>query len=111
MKTYGLIGKNLSHSFSKPFFEKKFENESIIDSEYLNFTLSKIEELPNLISSLPDLCGLNVTIPYKEEVIKYLDKLDQTALEIGAVNTIKIHRTKNRTELVGFNTDIFGFEN
>ena len=109
MKTYGLIGKNLSYSFSKKYFEDKFESEKIENSEYRNFSLSEIEEFPNIISSVKNLCGLNVTIPYKEKIIKYLDKIDKTAQEIGAVNTIKIFKNRNKTELHGFNTDFFGF--
>lgn len=109
MKTYGLIGKSLSHSFSKDFFESKFERENINDVRYLNFELEEIEDLPKLIKNNPDLVGLNVTIPYKISVIKYLDIIDKDAKYIGAVNTIKINRKNNKIELEGFNTDAFGF--
>lgn len=109
MKTYGLIGKSLSHSFSKDFFESKFKRENLQNVRYLNFELAEIEDLPNLIEKHPDLVGLNVTIPYKISVIKYLDFIDKDAKFIGAVNTININRKKKKVELEGFNTDAFGF--
>ncbi len=106
MKKFGLIGFPLSHSFSKKYFEEKFQRENIFDCSYDLFELKTIEELPVLLKSNPDLIGLNVTIPYKESVMKYLDVLSDEAKEIGAVNCIKIENGK----LKGYNTDTFGFE-
>lgn len=108
-RTFGLIGFPLSHSFSRKFFTEKFSNEGI-DAEYLNFELENILQLPHVIASHPDLAGINVTIPYKEQVIKFLDSIDETATQIQAVNTIKIHRSGHRVSLHGFNTDIQGFQ-
>ena len=109
MKKYGLIGYPLTHSFSKRFFTEKFETEKI-DSNYDNFEIDSIEKFPEIIRNNPELIGLNVTIPYKEQVIRFLDDLDDSAREIGAVNTIKIIRHKSETKLKGFNADAFGFE-
>jgi shikimate dehydrogenase len=104
VKTYGLIGVPLSHSFSAKYFADKFAREGITDCVYKNFSLESIEALPSLIDS-ENLSGLNVTIPYKESVIQYLDELDPTAQAIGAVNCIKITDGK----LTGYNTDAYGF--
>ena len=105
MRTFGLIGYPLAHSFSKSYFERKFDRENILDAEYQNFPLSSIEEFPELIKSIPNLKGLNVTIPYKESIIPYLTELDETAQAVGAVNTIKFIDGK----LIGCNTDAWGF--
>ena len=105
MAKYGLIGKNIAYSFSKTFFTVKFEQEGRKDS-YHNFDIECIEQLPAIIKEHSDLKGLNVTIPYKEEVIPLLDKLDKEAEKIGAVNTIKILKDGR---LVGYNTDHYGF--
>ncbi|MET0760071.1 MAG: shikimate dehydrogenase, partial [Flavobacterium sp.] len=86
---FGLIGKNISYSFSKTYFSKKFEDNNLIDYSYENFDIHTIEELPQIIKNNPNLKGLNVTIPYKETIIPFLDKLSEKALKIGAVNTIK----------------------
>ncbi len=110
MKIYGLIGYPLSHSFSAKYFNDKFQSEKIGDCLYLNFPIETIEELTQLLSEYNDLKGLNVTIPYKEKVIKYLDKIDDTARSIGAVNTIKINRINDSIKLTGYNTDAYGFE-
>lgn len=91
------------------YFTDKFRNENIKDCEYLNFPIDTIDKLPLLISQNKDLVGLNVTIPYKEQVIEYLDVVDETAGEIRAVNTVKIKRLKDRIILAGFNTDAYGF--
>ena len=104
MKTYGLIGFPLTHSFSANYFADKFKRESITDCLYKNFPIDSIEELSTLLKS-ENLSGLNVTIPYKESVIEYLDEIDETAKAIGAVNCIKITDGK----LIGYNTDVFGF--
>ncbi len=104
MGTYGLIGKNIDYSFSKSFFKKKFEKENLIHN-YVNFDIKVIDELPLIFSKTKDLLGLNVTVPYKETIIPYLDKLNSDANKIGAVNTIKIKNGK----LIGYNTDHYGF--
>lgn len=105
MSLYGLIGKKLSHSFSKKYFTEKFEKENLQSCKYELFELASADELPQLISSKPDLAGLNVTIPYKEAVIPLLDEIHEKAREIGAVNVIKIRDGK----LTGYNSDYFGF--
>ena len=104
MKTYGLIGKSLSHSFSKKYFTEKFDGLGLTDSEYINIEIETIEEFIEKLKELKPR-GLNVTIPYKEEIIPYLDELDEVAEEIGAVNTIVFKNGK----LKGYNTDAFGF--
>ena len=103
---YGLIGYPLSHSFSKRYFTEKFIREEKAGHFYELFPLETIEALPDLLKQLPQLKGLNVTIPYKEMVIPFLDEIDAAAKSIGAVNTIKISNGK----LKGFNTDVYGFE-
>jgi len=108
-RKFGLIGFPLTHSFSRKFFTEKFLNEGI-DAEYLNFELENISQLSHVIASNPELKGLNVTIPYKEQVIKYLDSTDESAAVIHAVNTIKILRSGHHVSLHGYNTDIYGFQ-
>ncbi len=111
MKQFGLIGKSLQHSFSKNYFEKKFVDLGIQnDHSYALFELADIALLPQLIKEQKALIGLNVTIPYKETVLPFLDEIDLTAKAIGAVNCIKIVRENNTISLVGYNTDAFGFE-
>jgi shikimate dehydrogenase len=105
MKTFGLLGRNIEYSFSRSYFKNKFENLGI-DAEYKNFDLEDLATFKNIQESTKTLSGLNVTIPYKLEIIYHLDKLDVTAKEIGAVNTIKIG---SNGELIGFNTDYYGF--
>lgn len=107
MRKFGLIGFPLGHSFSVPFFKLKFEKEKIRDISYLAYPIPSLELFPNLIESNPELIGLNVTIPYKEKIIPFLDSVDPEAKKIGAVNTILL---KNNQKL-GFNTDIIGFKN
>ena len=102
----GLIGYPLVHSFSKKYFNEKFDNENIKNVTYQNYELENINELKSLIKRNSDLRGLNVTIPYKEKVIKYLDKIDEKYLNIGAVNVIKIIDNK----LFGINTDYEAFK-
>ncbi len=109
MKTFGLIGASLSHSFSKSYFENKFKSLGVA-YKYENFELKDIDGLIELIKNHSDLAGLNVTIPYKEQVIRYLDEIETGAQFIGAVNTIKIERQKEDIKLIGYNTDAFGFE-
>ena len=107
MKQYGLIGKTLSHSFSKKYFEEKFKRENI-NAVYENFELNDISQVEGLFSIHSNLCGLNVTIPYKEQIIPYLDEIDEQAQKIGAVNTIYID--KEIGKMKGYNTDVYGFK-
>lgn len=109
MNLYGLIGFPLSHSFSKKYFTEKFANENI-EAEYELFPIENISLFPKLIAENPNLKGLNVTIPYKEEVFQYLDEIDAAAREIGAVNTVKFVKEGSETKLIGYNTDCLGFE-
>lgn len=104
--TYGLLGKTLSHSFSKDHFTKKFDQLNLKDHEYLNFELASIDEFPSLIKNTPSLKGLNVTIPYKEQILPFIDELTLEAKEIGAVNCIQFSNNK----LTGHNTDYYGFK-
>lgn len=108
MDKYGLIGNPLGHSFSKSFFNEKFENENI-DAEYLNFEIPSIENLVEVIDSNPELKGLNVTIPYKEKVISYLDYVSPEARAIGAVNVIRVTHKGKDVVLRGYNSDVIGF--
>ena len=108
-RKFGLIGFPLSHSFSKKFFTEKFLNEKI-DAEYINFEIENIAQLPHVIASHPDLEGVNVTIPYKEQVISFINHTDEAAVRIKAVNTIKITRSGHHVSLHGYNTDIIGFK-
>ena len=124
MKQYGLIGYPLSHSFSQKYFTEKFEREMIPDSEYHVFPMEHISELPALLRNHPDLCGLNVTVPHKIAILKYLDWIEADAKSAGAVNCIRISAESPVTaafsgelgikghdfRLEGFNTDIYGFE-
>jgi shikimate dehydrogenase len=109
MKHFGLIGFPLGHSFSKKFFTEKFKQENI-DAQYDLYELTSLLEFENLLTET-ELYGLNVTIPYKEKVIQYLDELDETAAEIGAVNVIKFIRKEGSLKLKGYNSDAIGFEN
>jgi len=112
MKTYGLVGYRLDYSFSKNFFTEKFKNEKRKDYEYINFEIDSINEFPELFKKDKTIYGLNCTIPYKEQIIPFLDEIDPEAAAIGAINTIKIIRDKNQPlKLKGYNTDIYGFEN
>lgn len=105
-KIYGLIGRNISYSFSARYFSEKFKNLGRHDHQYLNYDLGHIEDFKQVLKDNPGLLGLNVTIPYKEAIIPYLDALDPQAQEIGAVNTIAIKNGK----LTGYNTDTYGFQ-
>jgi shikimate dehydrogenase len=109
MNLLGLVGYPLTHSFSVDYFAKKFAREKIRDYEYLNFPIDNISKFPLLLDEQPDLTGLNVTIPYKEKIIPYLNELDPTAAKIGAVNTVKIARDNRKKHLSGYNTDAYGF--
>lgn len=107
-KVFGLLGKNISYSFSRGYFTEKFEKLNLTKNTYVNFDIQKIQDFPAIIKDTQNLGGINVTIPYKEEVIPFLDKLDETAKNIGAVNTIKFTKSGN---LKGYNSDVVGFEN
>lgn len=110
MQKYGLLGYPLGHSFSKNYFNQKFESEKI-DAQYVNFEISDIKYIKNVLKENPNLNGLNVTIPYKEQVIPYLDDLDEDARLIGAVNVIKFTKGfLGKTKLIGYNSDIIGFK-
>lgn len=104
-KIFGLIGQTVSHSFSKSYFDEKFFREGLRDHHYELFPLKNIDEIENLIQNTKGLTGLNVTIPYKEQVMDYLDEVDPAAKKIGAVNVIKIQNGKRK----GFNTDMDAF--
>ncbi len=106
MQRYGLIGYPLSHSFSKNYFTKKFEEEGLADHFYELFPITSIEGLSDILQTYPDLKGLNVTIPYKQLVLPYLDNSDNIPRSLGACNCIKIIDGK----LYGYNTDVIGFE-
>jgi shikimate dehydrogenase len=124
MKHYGLIGYPLSHSFSKKYFAGKFEKDKIVDCAYELYPLEDIGQLPALLHSNPDLCGLNVTIPYKVSVLEYLDWIEHDAKGAGAVNCIRVTCespvqaafsgelgiTGHEFRLEGYNTDIYGFD-
>ena len=111
MNIYGLIGHPLSHSFSRRFFTEKFSAENI-DAQYVNFDIPSIEMFPDIIKEHPNLLGLNVTIPYKQQVMQYMDSLSQEADAIGAVNVVKITRQEDgKVTATGHNSDVTGFTN
>jgi shikimate dehydrogenase len=109
MRRFGLIGFPLGHSFSREYFTEKFASEKLSDAVYENFPLKDIEFFPELVSSLQDLKGLNVTIPHKTNIIRFLSSTDQDAANVGAVNVIKITEERDKKTLKGYNTDIYGF--
>ncbi|PLX11202.1 MAG: shikimate dehydrogenase [Marinilabiliales bacterium] len=111
MRFFGLIGKSLEHSFSPVFFKEKFEREGIKDCFYNLYPLKTIDEFNQLISDFSELSGLNVTIPYKQEIIPFLQEIETEAAEIGAVNTIRFDWANNQLKLIGYNTDYLGFIN
>lgn len=106
-KKFGLIGKNISYSFSKKYFSEKFSKELFDDYTYENFDIETIEDFPNILKKNPDLKGLNITIPYKEAIIPYLDSMSEKAFKIGAVNVIRFTKKGN---LKGYNSDWYGFK-
>lgn len=106
MRVFGLIGYPLSHSFSKKYFSEKFEREGIKGARYELFELADINGFPELLQQQADIVGLNVTIPYKQQVMPYLDSLDASAEKVGAVNVIK----KADGKLIGYNSDYYGFK-
>ena len=107
-KEYGLIGNPLVHSFSQRYFNEKFTSENI-PAQYLNFELQDIGELMEMIAEHPKLQGFNVTIPYKEQIIPYLDEMDDLAKKVGAVNVVKIIRKGKNLRFKGYNSDVVGF--
>lgn len=111
MKTFGLIGHRLGYSFSRNFFTEKFAKENLQEHEYVNFELDSIDEFPGIFDGDKNICGLNCTIPYKQQIMQFLDEIDPEAAQIGAVNTVKITSKDGKQHLEGFNTDIYGFEN
>lgn len=108
MDKYGLIGFPLGHSFSISYFNQRFQDEGI-DAVYENYEIPNIDALAEVLDSNPELKGLNVTIPYKEKVIPFLDSISPEARAIGAVNVIRVTHRGNKTQLKGFNSDVIGF--
>lgn len=109
MVLYGLVGKSLQHSFSRNYFLDKFRREGLAYHDYRNFEIRDASQVRLIATSYPELCGLNVTIPFKEQVIPWLDATDPGSSGIGAVNTILITRSAGRLMLTGYNTDVVGF--
>ena len=107
-KTFGLLGKQIAYSFSRGYFTDKFKKMNLQNHEYVNFDIPKITDFPKIVAQQSGIKGINVTIPYKEQVMPFLDSIDEKAEKIGAVNTIKI--TKEGF-LKGYNSDVVGFEN
>lgn len=110
MNTFGLIGYPLGHSFSKKFFTEKFENEGLSENEYVNFEIDSIAKFPSIFDQHDNIRGLNCTIPYKQQIMTFLDEIDEEAKQVGAVNTVKPLYSANGLRLKGYNTDIIGFE-
>ncbi len=110
MQTFGLVGNPLGHSFSQDYFTKKFDKEKI-EAQYLNFQIEDISMLGDKVLSVPGLRGFNVTIPYKQAVIPYLDTIDEVAQKVGAVNVVKVEDGAGKRKLSGYNSDVVGFEN
>jgi shikimate dehydrogenase len=106
MPIYGLIGYPLTQSFSQKYFRNKFTTENILNSDYLNFSIQTISEFPTILKNNPTLKGLNVTIPYKQQVLKYVDEFNDVVQHCGATNTLKFENGK----IKAFNTDVIGFE-
>ncbi|MDQ1332298.1 MAG: shikimate dehydrogenase, partial [Bacteroidota bacterium] len=108
MRKYGLIGFPLGHSFSQKYFTEKFAREQIRECSYENFPVDSVDRLPELIRDNPDICGLNVTIPHKTNILKYVDVKDPAVIEIGAANVLKIKRIEGTLKIYGYNSDITG---
>lgn len=109
MDTYGIIGFPLCHSFSKRYFTEKFRLENLA-AEYLNFEIRDISDVMTIVSEHSYLKGFNVTIPYKQSILPFLDDIDEEARKIGAVNCVKVVRHHSRPRLIGYNTDVYGFK-
>ena len=110
MRKFGLIGFPLTHSFSKKFFTEKFEKEHIANCTYELHSIAEAREVMDLIERDPSLCGLNVTIPHKLNIMPFLNEIDSAAQEIGAVNCIAVNQNDGTPILKGYNTDAYGFE-
>ncbi|WP_316737992.1 shikimate dehydrogenase [Pedobacter aquatilis] len=110
MKTYGLIGYPLSHSFSKKYFTEKFSSEKISNHQYELFPIENVSSVIELLNDNESICGLNVTIPHKVSVLSLLNEIDEAANKIGAVNCISVKNINGKNHLKGYNTDAFGFE-
>jgi len=110
MKKLGLIGYPVGHSYSKKYFTEKFERENLPEIAYELYPIEKIEYLKSFLKTEPDLIGFNVTVPYKVAVMNYLDEIDDEALTIGSVNTVRIIETHQGKKLKGYNTDVYGLE-
>ena len=110
MKQFGLIGYPLSHSFSEGYFTEKFRKEGISGCNYKALPIDNIDKFPDLIDEYPNLVGLNVTIPYKQQVMQYLDEIKEEAAVVGAVNTVKFEQREGKRYLCGYNSDVYGFE-
>jgi shikimate dehydrogenase len=108
MRKFGLIGYPLGHSFSQKYFAAKFSEENIAGCSYDNFPLSSLDSFPDLITANPDLCGLNVTIPYKADILKYVDETDHIVREIGVANVLKIRREGGKPRIYAYNSDVVG---
>ena len=106
-KGFGLIGKGIGYSFSKKYFTERFDNDDALNCSYHNFDIANINLFPQLISDHPELSGLNVTIPYKETIVPFLEKLSPNAALIGAVNVIRFTK---KGKLKGYNSDYYGFK-
>ena len=107
---YGIIGYPLGHSCSPQYFNQKFQAEGI-NARYLSFEMQEITELPDLLDRYPELCGFNVTIPHKQNILPFLDAISDEAQAIGAVNCVKVDHRNGKAFLTGFNTDMYGFRN
>ena len=107
MPKFGLVGFPLKNTFSKDFFIAKFSTLGLNDFSYENFSIENIDQITNVLKSNPDIGGFNVTIPYKESILNFLDEIDESAKTIGAVNCVKVN---SQSKLIGFNSDAFGFE-
>ena len=108
METYGLLGYPLGHSFSRGYFTDKFQKEGL-NAQYLNFEIPCMDEVKQVLEDHPELKGMNVTIPYKQQIIPLLDELSQEAQAIGAVNVVRVSREAGKVHLKGFNSDVIGF--
>lgn len=110
MKKFGLIGYPLGHSFSMGYFNEKFSNEGV-NAMYENFEIPSVNGILDVLANNPNLMGFNVTIPYKEKIMEYLDSVSPEAMAIGAVNVVKVKRQNNDVKLRGYNSDVIGFVN
>jgi len=108
MRRFGLIGYPLGHSFSKKYFSEKFSRENIKNCSYENYPMQSLDGFKTFVTGNPELCGLNVTIPYKTEILKYIDETSPEIKDIGAVNVLKIKRKAGEAYIFGYNSDVYG---